>query len=116
MDKAKIQIVLNYDGCGRKDEEVKFVVGITRNDGTYCYGTSMKLTKQETENLKPGCVKFIFENKLLKGKYMLDLWVENTDGVQYDSIFSLMQIEVESNPYNERGILTMEHHWERTEQ
>ena len=92
------------------------LVGITRNDGTYCYGTSMKLTKQETENLKPGCVKFIFENKLLKGKYMLDLWVENTDGVQYDSIFSLMQIEVESNPYNERGILTMEHHWERTEQ
>ena len=114
--RQKYQIVLNYDGCGRKDEEVKFVVGITRNDGTYCYGTSMKLTKQETENLKPGCVKFIFENKLLKGKYMLDLWVENTDGVQYDSIFSLMQIEVESNPYNERGILTMEHHWERTEQ
>lgn len=115
MDKAKISNCINYDGCGRKDEEVKFVVGITRNDGTYCYGTSMKLTKQETENLKPGCVKFIFENKLLKGN---TCWfrVENTDGVQYDSIFSLMQIEVESNPYNERGILTMEHHWERTEQ
>ena len=109
------QIVLNYDGCGRRNEEIKFVVGITRADGTYCYGTSMKLTQQETENMKPGCVKFIFKNKLLKGKYMLDLWIENTVGVQYDSIFSLMQIEVDTDPYNERGILTMEHSWERIE-
>ena len=46
---------------------------------------------------------------------MLDLWIENTVGVQYDSIFSLMQIEVDTDPYNERGILTMEHSWERIE-
>ncbi len=109
------QIILNYQGCGKKNEEVKFVIGITRADGTYCYGTSMKLTQLETENLKSGYVKFIFENKLLKGKYMLDLWIENTAGVQYDSIYSLMQIEVDTDPYDERGILTMEHHWKREE-
>lgn len=90
----------------------KFVMGITREDGTYCYGTSVNMNKEKNTQLgKSGKVEFEFQNSLLKGKYFLDLWLETTEGYQYDCIYSLMEFQVDTVPYQERGILTMEHNW-----
>lgn len=89
-------------------ENVRFVVGVTREDGIYCYGSY----KEVKGVLAPqGILEFSFKNRLLKGKYVLDLWIEDFSGTPYDSIYSLAAIEVDTEPYIERGILTMEHEW-----
>ena len=89
-------------------EGIRFVIGMTRDDGVYCYGSY-----KEIPGLLPrqGMLEFSFRNGLLKGKYVLDLWIEDFSGAPFDSIYSLAAIEVETDPYIERGILTMEHEW-----
>lgn len=89
-------------------EGIRFVIGVTRDDGVYCYGSY-----KEIPGLLPrqGMLEFSFRNGLLKGKYVLDLWIEDLSGNPFDSIYSLAAIEVDTDPYIERGILTMEHEW-----
>lgn len=106
--KLAYQAVKNY-------ENVRFAMGITREDGIYCYGSYKEIP--ELPALQ-GLLEFRFKNGLLKGKYVLDLWIEDFSGAPYDSIYSLMAIEVNTDPYIERGILAMEHTWkvcQRTE-
>lgn len=89
-------------------KNVRFVIGLTREDGIYCYGSY-----KEVPGLlaRQGILEFSFKNGLLKGKYVLDLWIEDFTGTPYDSIYSLMAIEVDTEPYLERGFLTMDHKW-----
>lgn len=105
------KFILNY-ASKHKNIFTKFVIGITRNDGTYCYGTSVNMNSAKATSLgEKGRVEFAFTNTLLKGSYLLDLWLETPDGIQYDCIFSLMEFAVVTEPYQERGVMTMEHHW-----
>lgn len=107
----KYTILLEYEGK-RPEIQTKFVVGITRIDGTYCYGTSVNMNEKKPTKLKQtGKVEFEFENKLLKGSYLLDLWINTAEGYEYDSIYGLMQFEVDTEPYEERGVCTMPHKW-----
>ena len=89
-------------------ENVRFVIGLTREDGVYCYGSYKEVSGLLA---RQGTLEFSFKNGLLKGKYVLDLWIEDFSGNPYDSIYSLMEIEVDTEPYIERGFLTMEHTW-----
>ena len=84
-------------------------MGFTREDGIYCYGNAYLIEKELPSK---GFVTFSFHNGLLKGKYVLDLWIEPKEGEAYDSIYSLMTITVDTVPYKERGILSMENHWD----
>ena len=89
-------------------QNVRFAIGFTREDGVYCYGDAWLIEKELPDK---GTITFIFKNALLKGKYVLDLWIEPVEGEAYDSIYSLMPIIVDTIPYKERGILSMEHSW-----
>lgn len=93
-------------------QNVRFAIGFTREDGVYCYGDAHLI---ETQLPDEGTIVFIFKNRLLKGKYVLDLWIEPIEGTAYDSIYSLMTITVDTIPYKERGILSMEHNWDFVE-
>lgn len=91
-----------------KYKDIRFVIGITRDDGVYCYGAYVDV---EGDLPLKGVANITFKNALLKGNYVLDLWIETLDSTPFDSIYSLMRIAVDTNPYTERGILTMEHEW-----
>ena len=92
-----------------KTENVRFVIGITRTDGIYFYGAYVE---EETALPEKGEVVFDFKNALLKGEYVLDLWIEPLNGEEaYESIYSLMQINVDTEVYFERGFMTMQHSW-----
>lgn len=93
-------------------QNVRFAIGFTREDGVYCYGDAHLI---ETQLPDEGTIVFAFKNRLLKGKYVLDLWIEPVEGTAYDSIYSLMTIMVDTIPYKERGILSMEHNWDFVE-
>lgn len=90
-------------------ENIRFVIGFTREDGTYCYGSY-----KDVPGILPlqGTAVFRFVNSLLKGHYVLDLWIQDFDLNAYDSIYSLMAIDVDTVPYIERGIFSMQHCWE----
>lgn len=102
------EIRLAYKAVG-SFENIRFVIGLTREDGIYCYGSYMDVPGTLPTQ---GTAVFRFVNGLLKGRYVLDLWIEDFDLTTYDSIYSLMAIEVDTVPYIERGIFTMEHQWE----
>lgn len=111
MTGESYQLILKYKAI-KEAICTKFVMGITREDGTYCYGTSVNMNQEKPSSLeKEGTVVFSFENNLLKGNYFLDLWIESAEGVQYDAAYSLMLLKADTNPYNERGIFTMAHDW-----
>lgn len=99
---------LSYE-AGQAYRNVRFAIGFTREDGVYCYGDAHLI---EAELPARGSLTFTFKNGLLKGNYVLDLWIEPIEGMAYDSIYSLMTVKVDTVPYQERGILSMEHSWE----
>lgn len=87
---------------------VRFAIGFTREDGVYCYGDAWLM---ESELSNKGTLNFTFKNGLLKGNYVLDLWIEPIAGPAYDSIYSLMVVMVDTVPDKEKGILSMERSW-----
>ena len=89
-------------------QNVRFAIGFTRDDGVYCYGASWLM---KSELPAEGTVTFTFKNGFLIGKYVLDLWIEPTEGAAYDSIYSLMSVIVDTISYKELGILSMKHTW-----
>ena len=90
-------------------EDIRFVMGITREDGIYAYGTYKECMKFQKKN---GTIVLDFENSLLKGNYLLDLWIESIKtSEQYECIFSLTIIEVDTTEYIERGFFSMKHQW-----
>lgn len=99
---------LSYE-AGQAYQNVRFAIGFTREDGVYCYGNAHLI---ETQLPDRGTLKFTFKNGLLKGNYVLDLWIEPIEGTAYDSIYSLMTVKVDTVPYQERGILSMERRWD----
>ncbi len=104
-DECEIKLTYKANGSYKN---IRFVIGLTREDGTYCYGSY----KDVPHILPPqGTLIFRFTNSLLKAQYVLDLWIEDFDLNAYDSIYSLMTINVDTIPYVERGIFTMKHEW-----
>lgn len=87
---------------------VRFSLGITRDDGVYTYGTYLECKESFKDT---GEVILSFDNALLKGKYVLDLWLETLDGEALDSVYSLMPIIVKTDNDEERGFCTMAHKW-----
>ena len=88
--------------------DIRFSVGITREDGVYAYGTCLEVRDGVREN---GEVILEFRNTLLSGKYVIDLWLETLEGDALDSIYSLMPMIVTAENEGERGFCTMEHSW-----
>lgn len=101
------RLSLSYE-AEEKYRSMRFAMGFTREDGVYCYGDSWI-----AENGLPdkGTVTMTFKNGLLRGKYVLDLWIEPLEGDAYDSIYSLMTLAVDTVSEKELGILSMEHSW-----
>lgn len=69
MTGDEYEIQLKYKATDHY-KNIRFVIGLTREDGTYCYGSY-----QDISGILPaqGTVIFRFMNSLLKGRYVLDL-------------------------------------------
>ena len=106
-EEYKLRLVYHSE---KQHPSIRFSMGITREDGVYCYGTGFNVKEAIPQD---GEVYFNFKNELLEGKYVLDLWIENLEGEALDSVFSLMLMEVKTDPIKERGVFTMEHQWEK---
>jgi len=96
------------------DLKANFTIGITRDDGTYCYGSSVLLDSNEVFEVKEeGEATFIIEeNILLSGKYLLDVGVQAEDYLPYDTLCSVVEFRILTPVINEFGIFSINHQWE----
>ncbi|MBQ8189970.1 MAG: ABC transporter ATP-binding protein [Lachnospiraceae bacterium] len=103
----KCRVRLGYK-ADHKLENIRFSLGITREDGIYAYGSCKEFREAIASQ---GEIILSFTNALLSGKYVLDLWLETFDGQALDSIHSLMLICVETESDDEKGFCTMGRNW-----
>lgn len=92
---------------------VNAVIGITREDWIYCYGTSFQ---HEQGNLivtsKSGDITITIKNLLLlRGKYVLEVILQDEERVPYDYLANLINFEVVSEEKKEAGVFSMPYQW-----
>ena len=99
--------------CHQIGTSCNFTIGITRDDGVYCYGSSVLLDSKEVIIAKEiGEATITIEyNRLLPGKYFLDIGAQAEDYLPYDTICSVKEFQVTVPVINEFGILSIEHKW-----
>ena len=92
---------------------VNFVIGITREDWIYCYGTSFQhengnfvITKEKGE-----LSITLQQLNLLRGSYTLEVRIQDEEKNLFDYLSSLIQFRMESPETKEAGIFTMPYTW-----
>ena len=96
---------------------VNIVIGISRSDWIYCYGTSLQhengnfiVTKEEGDislNIEKMC--------LLDGKYSLEVRIQDEEKKPYDYLSSLINFTIKSEQKKAVGIVSMPYSWETSE-
>lgn len=108
-----IKVSIFYN-CQSEPIPANFTMGIARDDGLYCYGSSVLLDSNTiVETKQNGIAHFTTKhNRLLPGKYLLDVGIQAKDYTPFDTICSILEFRVTSPVINEFGILSLEHEWE----
>jgi len=105
-------IYIEMEYSGKANVDVNFIIGFTRMDGVFCYGSTIRLDyKDMWKSQEKGLVKFKAKNTLMKGKYLLDVRIRAEDESFIDNIYSLMEFESVTDNISDAGILVMEHEW-----
>ncbi len=110
---AFMKVTIFYE-CQSEPLSANFTIGITRDDGLYCYGSSVLLDANKIPIAKKkGSASILIQyNRLLPGKYLLDIGVQAEDYTPFDTICSAIEFRVTSPVINEFGILSIDHEWE----
>lgn len=110
---APMKVTIFYE-CQSEPLPANFTIGITRDDGLYCYGSSVLLDANKIPLAKKkGSASILIQyNRLLPGKYLLDIGVQAEDYTPFDTICSAIEFRVTSPVINEFGILSIDHAWE----
>ena len=110
-DEVSIRMKLKTTQNNEK-KGIKVSVGITRNDWVYCFGTStQKFVGKYIHIEEEKEIVFSFKNKLLQGKYFVDLLIEDEDGEKYDALYQIMEFEIENPKYREVGVAQLDYEW-----
>lgn len=110
-EKVVISMKYKADLIGQK---MNCVVGITREDGVYCFGTSALAGRSdEMISKEEGEIRLVFEeNNLQPGKYLLDVGIQDLEENVYDYIYNVQEIRVHDKDSTQIGIVNMPKHWE----
>lgn len=109
---GKMEVQMQYES-DMPGTAVNVVVGITRSDWVYCYGTSVQ---HEQGNFiitkKSGMVSLkINKINLLPGNYMLETRIQNKNREAYDYLVEIINFQIKCDNKKEAGILAMPHEW-----
>lgn len=95
-------------------DNIGFGIAIKRADNIHCYGTNTFIDNfpvDVNELADMGEVKCIIENlSLLEGTYFLDVAVHDKNGLAYDYITNVYQLNVNSD-IKDVGIMRLQHKW-----
>lgn len=107
----KIIIGIDYE-VKEKVESAVFGIGIFNSDGVQCYGTNTRIDKLDEFSLeKSGHAEIVLdEMNLLSGEYLIDLAIEEGEGIPVDYYREALKIEMISQT-GDVGIARIGHSW-----
>lgn len=108
---VEMQYVSHENGIGKS---IDFIVGITREDGVYCFGTGMLsgYYEQEIHAKEKGIIKLAIRNPFLKGHYLLDIAVQDREGNPFEYINSALEFRVAGENEYQVGLVQIPRKWE----
>lgn len=110
--KINEDITIEMEYSGEENVDVNFIIGFTRLDGVFCYGSTVRLDcKKMLKSRCKGKVMFRVKNILMQGKYVLDVRIRAEDDSFIDNIYSLIEFESYTENVTDAGVLVMEHVW-----
>lgn len=105
-----------YYHARKLNEKINFIINISRDDGMYCFGTSALSgahAQAKIESQKNGKAKMVIEsNNLLKGRYLVDIGIQDMQEYKYDYIYNAMEFRVEDKSSKAAGIVYLPGYWE----
>lgn len=105
-------ITIEMEYSGKAGVDSNFIIGITRLDGVFCYGSTIRLDcKKMWKSKEKGKVVFKVKNTLMQGKYVLDVRIRAEDEGFIDNIYSLIEFESYTDNVTDAGVMVMEHEW-----
>ena len=106
----ELTVEMSYFGISGTD--VNYIIGFTRLDGVFCYGSTVRLDcKHMLKAQAKGTAVFKTKNILAKGKYVLDVRIRAEDESFIDNIYSLIEFESYTDNVTDAGVMIMEHVW-----
>lgn len=107
----KIIICIDYE-VKEKVESAVFGIGVFNSDGVQCYGTNTRIDKLDEFSLeKSGHAEIVLdEMNLLSGEYLIDLAIEEGEGIPVDYYREALKIEMISQT-GDVGIARICHSW-----
>lgn len=107
----KIIIGIDYE-VKEKIESAVFGIGIFNSDGVQCYGTNTRIDKLDEFALeKSGHAELVLDEvNLLSGEYLIDLAIEEGEGIPVDYYREAIKIDIISQT-GDVGIARISHSW-----
>lgn len=109
----QISIIMKYKSA-IPGTPTNVVVGITREDWIYCYGTSVQHEEGNFIVTKDkGQIAFTINSlNLLPGIYMLETRLQNKEHDNFDYLSQIIEFKVQCENRKEAGIFAMPHKWD----
>ena len=108
----EIHVELEYE-CADQNVLGNFIVGITRDDWVYCFGSTSQIVNGSYSKLKSnGKVDFVIDsNALAEAKYFLDVRIKDDNDEVLDNCFSLVTFRVKTSKKYGWGTTSMKNEW-----
>ncbi|MDE7312286.1 MAG: ABC transporter ATP-binding protein [Eubacterium sp.] len=110
----QMEICLCYH-AKQEGAKINFTINIARDDGVYCFGTSALSGMYDRSGItaeKEGMVSMLITgNHLLKGRYLVDIGIQDMQEHTYDLIQNAMEFWVEGREHGQRGIVYLPSYW-----
>lgn len=108
----KMRVILEYES-DNNDLKGNFIIGVTRKDWIYCYGSTSQIVLGEYSQLKrKGIATFIIEsNNIGAGDYYLDVRIKDENDNVYDNVFSIINFKIREDKRFGWGIISMNNTW-----
>ncbi len=108
------ELELTYESSPKAaGSSIDISVGITRDDGLYCFGTTALSGYEDTITAqKSGKVRLHLSNCLQQGRYFLDLAVQDRDGVPYHYLYNALEMRVLYDDERQTGIVFIPRVWQ----
>lgn len=111
-EKMEFRMKYKAKDLGKK---INFSINITRDDGIYCFGTTALSGLDGARDIiseKSGEIAMVVEqNNLLKGKYFVDIGIQDIEEEVFDYISNALEFRVNDNRNIENGVVYLSRYW-----
>lgn len=95
-----------------KKHRIKVSIGVSREDGVYCFGTTTQRYPGDYFEIEGEReVSISFRNDFLRGRYVIDLFINDDKESELDAVYSIVEFNVLNQDYNGMGVTKIDYEW-----